>query len=175
MNHLDSKLMKKVLIEAGKKLKGNWLLMGGTLLPAVGLDIRSTVDIDLVSLDKELGDQTLSLMEIAESLGLSVETINSAAAFFFKKIGARKEDLILLHQGKSAIIYRPSLALYWKLKVGRLTESDLLDCQHYFHYCCGKNEAIPQAHLQKVIDHELSLRPSSDRASRLNKLASMID
>src|ERR1039457_2214833 len=117
MKKLDSKLMKKFLVKAGDLLKGDWLLVGGTLLPAVGLDVRATVDIDIVSLNANgkkgpIEDQTLGLMEIAENLDLGVESINQAAAYFLKKCGYKKEDLISLHKGKKAHIYRPSVQLY---------------------------------------------------------------
>lgn len=48
MKSLDTKLLKEFLKRAGERLHGDWLLVGGTLLPAVGIDSRSTTDIDLV-------------------------------------------------------------------------------------------------------------------------------
>ena len=79
MNSLDSKLLKQFLTLATQQLRGRWLLVGGTLLPAVGIDTRSTVDIDLVGLGDKEKLQNLELMKIAEQLGLSVESINQAA------------------------------------------------------------------------------------------------
>ena len=92
MKALDSKLLRSFLKEATSKLKGEWILIGGTLLPAVGLDVRSTVDIDIVNLDPD-SDQALKLMELAEQLGLGVETINQAAAFYVHKLGFTKADI----------------------------------------------------------------------------------
>lgn len=117
MIQLNTQLLKKFLKLAGDSLKGDWLLVGGTLLPAVGLDIRSTVDIDLVGLGEREAAQSLELMELAEKLGLGVETINQAAAFFVHKAGYKKADLLTLYKGKSATIYRPSILLYWRLKL----------------------------------------------------------
>src|SRR5438552_100562 len=127
MKSLNSKLLSDFLKLAGIKLKGRWLLVGGTLLPAVGLEIRSTVDIDLIGISDKEAAQSLELMALAESLGLPVETINQAAAFFLKKIGFQEADLLPLHKGKNATIFRPSIELYLRLKIPRLSASDLLD------------------------------------------------
>ena len=81
MKGLDHKVMKKFLKLAGARLSGDWVLLGGTLLPALGVDHRVTIDIDLAHKDQD-GSQTLELMQIAEDLGLPVETINQAGAFF---------------------------------------------------------------------------------------------
>lgn len=163
---LDSKLLKEFLKMAGSKLEGNWLLVGGTLLPAVGLQVRTTVDIDFVGLGKKESAQSLELMELAESLGLSVETINQAAKYFVEKVGYEKEDLIPLVSGKKATIFRPSISLYWKLKVGRLSETDLIDCQHYLGYCRGQNDKIDEGNLLKILNNAEKITSSSQEQSK---------
>ena len=50
---LNSTLLTEFLKRAGERLYGEWLLVGGTLLPAVGIDVRATVDIDLLGLGKK--------------------------------------------------------------------------------------------------------------------------
>lgn len=51
MKTLDSKLVKYLLQRAEKSISGEWILVGGSLLPALGLDYRSTLDIDLIGLE----------------------------------------------------------------------------------------------------------------------------
>ncbi len=172
MKNLNPALLRKFLRVAGDKLKGKWLLVGGTLLPAVGIEIRSTVDIDLIGLGEREMTQNLELMELAESLGLAVESVNQAAAFFLKKTGYMLEDLLVLHKGKQATIFRPSLALYWKLKAGRLTESDFEDCRHYLRYCRGQNDVEDRAGLKAWLAREAKI--AGGRAPRLLKLHEML-
>lgn len=174
MKTLDAKLLREFLRMAGDTLSGDWLLVGGTLLPAVGLDVRATVDIDLIGLSDEEGQQTLELMKIAETLGLSVETINQAASYFLKKVGYKKKDLIGLHQGKKAMIYRPSAELFWRLKVPRLSEADLLDCQHYYHYCVGHQDEINNANLLVTLRQAIALEPTQEKLERLRKLKAIV-
>lgn len=151
MKALDAKLLQKFIKSAGRRLKGEWLLIGGTVLPAVGIDIRTTVDIDIVGLGAAEAAQNLELMTVAEELGLPVETVNQAGAFFVRKTGYRPDELILLHRGASASIYRPSLGLYWKLKVARLSESDLEDCRHYLRFCTKQKDKIDKKSLMKFL------------------------
>ena len=66
MKELSSKLLKKFLIQAGKTLEGEWILIGGTVLPLLGLDFRITTDIDLIPLNKKSNNEsTLALMKLA--------------------------------------------------------------------------------------------------------------
>lgn len=69
MKTLDPVLLKKFLKIAGEKLTGKWVLIGGTVLPLLNSDYRTTVDIDIVSIDDENQGNTLKLMKIAESKG----------------------------------------------------------------------------------------------------------
>jgi len=172
--NLDSHLLKEFLKLAGDQLRGEWLLIGGTLLPAVGIDVRSTVDIDLLGLGTSEAGQTLQLMELAESLGLPVESVNQAAAFFLKKAGYQKSDLIVLHQGASAVIYRPSLELYWKLKMGRLSETDLQDCLRYLEFCTEVNDPVDHQRLSAWIEKAGREQPSAERRNRLKALKSRL-
>jgi hypothetical protein len=149
---LDSKLLARFLRLAGDNLKGEWLLVGGTLLPAVGIDSRPTVDIDLVRIGGGNEDQSLELMRLANSLDLSVESINQAAAFFVKQSGFKKIDLLPLYTGKSATIHRPSVELYWKLKLERFSDSDAGDCLDYYAYCKNQNDPINVKALKTLLD-----------------------
>jgi hypothetical protein len=55
-----------------------------------------TVDIDMVNLNaKASNSNSLQLMEVAEQLGLPVETINQAGSYFLSKIDDVQEHLVL--------------------------------------------------------------------------------
>jgi len=175
VKNLDSKLLNKFLGHCGDSLEGDWLLLGGTLLPAVGLNIRSTVDIDIVHLEsKESKNQTLALMDIAEKLGLGVESVNQAAAYFLEKCGYKKEDLILFHKGRKARIFRPSVALYWKLKVNRMTESDLTDCLHYYNYCLGQKDKIQTSQLKMILESTAGQEMALQKRDRIKVLMDLV-
>lgn len=76
MKSLNTQILSKFLKQASSSLTGEWILVGGTLLPALGLNVRSTVDIDLIPLTKKDNSQTLELMKLTKSLNLPIETIN---------------------------------------------------------------------------------------------------
>lgn len=175
MKALDAKLLSQFIKKAADKVEGEWLLVGGTLLPAVGLDVRATMDIDLVSLSKRDNEGGLQLMKLADALGLSVETINQSAQFFVNQLQFTKKDLKVLKKGKKATIYRPSLELYWKLKCGRLSESDLTDCLHYLRFCEDQNELKSLAPLKTFIKKQIinSSNPAKDK--RLKRLLTSIE
>lgn len=170
MTPLDSKLLKKLLDAAVKKLDGEWILLGGTLLPALGVETRPTVDVDLVCLQKSSNEQNLKLMALAESLDLPVETINQAAAYFLNKTGYNRDDLIVLKKSRRATLFRPTVSLFWKLKIPRLSESDMSDCIHYLKFCRDRGETLKITALKKLIERALHECPTADRAARLTEL-----
>ncbi|HPI40032.1 MAG TPA: hypothetical protein PLJ21_04460 [Pseudobdellovibrionaceae bacterium] len=170
MKVLNSKIMKEFLNKASQRLKGEWLLVGGTLLPALGLDIRATADIDFIGLSSLEQGQQLELMQIAEDLGLSIETVNQAALFFVEKAKISKGDKILLLQSKNNKIYRPTVEFYWKLKLARFSETDLLDCQHYYQWAQHFGDAIDRNKLLKLISEVLKQPCSKEKNLRMEKL-----
>lgn len=174
MKNLNARLLREFLKQAGNSLTGNWLLVGGTLLPAVGLDVRSTVDIDLVGLGEKERGQGLELMRLCDALGFPVETINSAATFFVNEVGFDKSDILPLYRGSSATIHRPTVEFYWKLKLKRLTEGDQLDCQHYLQYCKGRNDPIPSEKLKAMVQAHMRREPDPEKRSRLKILAEIV-
>lgn len=162
MKVLDSEFLKIFLTTATDELKGEWVLIGGTLLPALGIDHRVTTDIDLVSINsKDSTQATLQLMELAEKLGLAIETINQAASYFLEKIPNYKDSLVLLHSGKKGKIYRPNATLYLLLKIRRLSESDLQDCLHWLKWVKKMGESLDLMRLQKAIKTEAERSESS--------------
>ena len=113
---------------AGERLTGNWVVIGGSVMALIGAEYRVTNDIDLSGPITSTQKDTLILMEIAESLGLPIEAINQAGAFFLKQIPGWEKRLIEVHRGKGAIFFRPNATLYLQLKIRRFSETDLLDC-----------------------------------------------
>ena len=64
MKALDRKLLQRFLNLAVERLQGEWLLIGGTVLPLLGVDLRTTTDIELLPLDaKDANSSLLSFME----------------------------------------------------------------------------------------------------------------
>jgi len=175
MKPLDSKILKKFLTLASDQLTGNWILIGGTLLPALGLDVRSTMDIDFVAEDTESTNQTLLLMGIAEQLKLPVETINQTGAYFLKKIPDYKERLILMKQGKQASIFRPELDLYIELKANRLTETDLQDCFSYLKFCKKKKEKFDSKKTISFLKKRIRSEKNIEKTNRLKALLDQIE
>ena len=174
MKTLDRKTLQRFLKLAGDKLSGRWLILGGTLLPLLGIEHRTTTDIDVAGLGEAERAQTFKLMEIAEELGLPVETINQAAAYFVAKIRPKDEDLVVLHQGKSATVYRPNVTLYLQLKSGRLNESDLLDCLEFLKLAKRTGEAVERRKLERFLSAEITRSENEERSRRLKQLHAQI-
>ena len=168
---LNKKVLSQFLDRAVETLKGEWLLVGGTLLPAVGLDVRATVDIDLVGLSAKESAQSLELMKLVEELKLPVESVNQAAAFFVHRAGYTKSDLLPLRQSRKCVIYRPSVLLYWKLKLARMTETDAIDCQHYLNYCIGQGDVINRREMNKALRLAAQTAASQEALERILGLA----
>ena len=56
-------------------------------------------------------------MKLSDELGLPVEAINQAAAYFVEKTGDYHKHMVTLHRGEHAVIYRQDLYLFLKLKI----------------------------------------------------------
>src|SRR5690349_9076680 len=117
MTAIRPKLILEFFEKASKRLFGDWVLLGGSVLPALGEDIRDTIDIDLAARGEMKNIPTLDFMKVAEEIGLPVEAINSAADFFLKKIPKYEEHLILLFERKGFRVFRPDVYLYVQLKL----------------------------------------------------------
>lgn len=128
MTFISSKISKRFLELAAKELKGDWVVMGGTVMILLGVKERFTVDIDLAGPKTATQAETLKLMTIAEKIGLSPEAINQAGAFFLNRIPHWEDNLVPVLKTKHFSLSRPNAFLFLQLKLGRLTESDLSDC-----------------------------------------------
>ena len=128
MTVINTKISKKFLELAAKELKGDWVVMGGTVMVLMGVNERFTVDIDLAGPKTATQADTLKLMTIAEKIGLAPEAINQAGAFFLNRIPRWEDNLVPILQTKQFSLSRPNSFLFLQLKIARLSESDLGDC-----------------------------------------------
>lgn len=128
MKTINSELLQKFLRLAGDRLSGNWVILGGTVLLLKGLNYRVTNDIDLSGPKTATQEQLIILFGIAQELGLPVESINQAGSFFLHKIKNWKNHVIKVHSGKKATFFCPTAFLFIRLKMQRLSETDLSDC-----------------------------------------------
>lgn len=128
MTKIDEKLLRRFAVKLADTLRGDWVILGGTVLPLLGISYRATVDIDVAGPRTSSQEDTLKLMEIAEGLGLSVESINQAGAYFLHRIDKYEQNLVLYHAGRKGALYRPNATLFILLKMERLSETDLTDC-----------------------------------------------
>lgn len=174
MSLLDIRKLTSFLKLAGERLSGDWVLIGGTVLPALNEEYRATTDIDVVGLNNPDQAATLQLMDIASELELPVESINQAGAYFLMKIPDFEKHLVLLHQGKRASIYRPDVLLYIQLKVGRLTETDLSDCLQYIRVAATRKESWDIKAARKLLTQAIKNEGPGERLNRLRKLDSAI-
>ena len=119
--------IQRLVEAAGEQLTGDWVLVGGALAALWFSPERVTEDIDLIAL-AERPDRRYELMDFALAQGLPLETVNSAADFFLRRVPGWTEELELLHAGPRARIFRPTATLFLLLKIGRMSEADLGDC-----------------------------------------------
>lgn len=167
---LRGKILDQFLKLMGEKLSGEWIIIGGTVLPMLGINHRITVDIDVASKNKK--EETLKLMAIADELGLSVETINQSGAYFLYQIESFEKNLLPLYKGSRSEIYRPNLWLFFELKIKRLSESDALDCLEYIKYSKKHNEVSEQdiEKIKKSINQKIQKESNKEKIKRLKSL-----
>jgi hypothetical protein len=174
MIEISTLILKRFFEQADKKMEGEWILLGGTLLPALGIHYRSTVDIDFVKKTPLAQGEQLLLMEISESLGLPVEAINPAAAYFLYKIKDFEKSLLLLFSGTSIKIYRPNLWLFVSLKLSRLSETDLSDCLKYIEYSVSHGDTKQIELLETRIGAEIDRERNPNKKKRMKDLLKVI-
>jgi hypothetical protein len=128
MSALDRALLLRFLDRAAELLEGDWIIMGGMVLPLMGVEDRVTYDIDIFCSEETTNAQTLVLLEIAQSLGIPPAAINQAGALFLMHIEDWRDNLVVVRSGAMGRILRPDVTLFILTKIGRLTERDLADC-----------------------------------------------
>ncbi len=108
-------------------LDGRWVLLGGAVVALLLDPERGTEDIDLVPYGDSPGER-LRLMEASEQAGLGVETVNSAAGYFLRRLDGWEDDVVPLFARGNFEVLRPGARLFVRSKLGRMSERDLRDC-----------------------------------------------
>jgi hypothetical protein len=137
---LGRQRLDELLTAMSERLEGDWLLIGGALVALWLEPRRVTEDIDLVGLAGSQ-EQRRQLMEFAAAAGLSIEAVNSAADYFVRRIRGWEQEIALFRGGPSARVYRPTPTLFLLLKIGRLSDQDLADCEAVF--ARARTDALP--------------------------------
>ena len=68
---------------------------------------RTTEDVDIMGLGGTPSER-LALLELADSLGLPVESLNSAADYFVQRIADWRAQLVPFRSGAKGVVYRPT-------------------------------------------------------------------
>jgi hypothetical protein len=164
---ISSHVMRKFVIAAAEELNGVWVIIGGSVLHLLDISDRQTEDIDLAGPIGSTQEESLKLMELAESFGLPIEAINQAGAFFLRKIDGWENKIIEVHQGSKATIYRPNLELFFELKLARLTEADVMDCISYLDYTVKHKEFFDRVILTQLCESKITLAEKQKYKARL--------
>ena len=154
MPTLDRDRLDAIVNAVVEKLEGDWLLIGGAIAALWFAPRRTTIDVDILGLGGTPGER-LALMELADSLGLPVESMNSAADFFVQRIPDWRKELVLFRSGPKARVFRPSTTLFILLKIRRLDERDLEDCIG----ALGTSDPIDKTRILAALD---ALPPPAD-------------
>jgi hypothetical protein len=165
----DKARIEELLAAASEQLDGKWLLIGGAAAATWFSVTRTTEDVDLMGLAGTAAER-LALMNLATSLGLPVEAVNSAADFFVRKIDGWRDELVPLVTGPRATIYRPTATLYLLLKIERLSAVDLDDCIALLDHCAATGESVNR---ERVLSRLASL-PAHTDASRNERRDSLV-
>ena len=174
---MNAKIIHKFIALAEKKLEGDWVLLGGTLLYFFNHDYRVTSDIDFVPLGKSKSNQNLlQVFEIAAELGLPVETINSAALYFLEKVPEFQKELVPIHEWKTGRILRPNLYLFFVLKLSRFSESDYLDCVEFLKIDLKEKTPETLIRIEKLIQRILKTVPKIEhqKIAKLKELNAIV-
>ncbi len=156
----DRSRIQALLELVGERLDGEWLLIGGGAAAAWFAPSRTTEDLDLIGLGGTQAER-LALMDLAVTAAIPIEAVNSAADFFVRRIDGWRDQLIALHRGSRATIYRPDATLFLLLKIGRLSAVDLEDCLALLKHVDGSNEAVDRVRVREQLR---ALPPSADKA-----------
>ena len=155
---------------AAARLRGDWVLLDGAVLPLLGLEIRVTLDIDVAGPDGATQADVVTLLEIAVECGLPPEAVNTAGAFFLRALPGWRDDLVVVRRGEHGRILRPGTTLFVRTKLDRLSTADLADCLALLRHATGQGAPPDRDRLRAEIDARLAERPHAERAGRLATL-----
>ncbi len=170
MKVLDADTLRRFVTLAGDRLSGEWLVIGGAVLPLLGVVHRTTVDIDLAGPDDAGNAQMVALMGIASELGLAPESINQAGAYFVRTIEGWRDEIVEFHRGSDATIFLPNVTLYLLLKIDRLSESDVDDCVERVRLGSRRGETIDVDRVLRRLDEKSPDGPTKGRIERVREL-----
>lgn len=159
---ITSEQYEKFLNSLVDDLEGNWVIIGGSLLAVIHAASRSTMDIDLCSIDELTNEKRISLMKLAEKAGLNIEAINPAADFFLKQIPHWRNSIVLLQSGKKGNLYRPSLELYIDLKMSRSTVTDVQDCISFLQWHIKNNIKFDRESLKRNLSEKAKINSKAN-------------
>ena len=164
---LDTTAIRALLDSAEGRLTGEWLLVGGALASIWFNPARVTEDVDLIGLAGTNAERR-ALMELASSVGLPVEAVNSAADYFVQKTPGWRGELEVLRATEHLTILRPTPTFFVVLKIGRLTEQDLDDCLLLVDFADREALAVDRERISAAI---LALPPTEDEPLRGRRAA----
>jgi hypothetical protein len=168
---LDSQTLHRFVQLAANRLTGDWVILGGAAVPLMGGPFRATLDIDIAGPKEASNSQSMILLDIATELGLPIEAVNQAAAFYLRQIEGWQDHLVLLVRGPSASIFRPDATLYLLLKISRLSEADLQDCTEAINLARRHHEPLDLRRIEEAISASGRIPMCSPaRAERLRSL-----
>ncbi len=167
---IDQTLLGRFVTLAVERLEGDWVVLGGTVLPLLGIEHRVTLDIDVAGPETAGNRELLILMGIADELGLPVETINQAATYFLHRVPDWPALLVPLQTSDKASVLRPNATLFIQLKLARLSETDLSDCLHMLGFARRTSEVVDLTRLRLVLDQQTAAGCSAGRLARLGTL-----
>jgi len=168
MKAITKNILRDFLKIAGDRLGGDWVILGGSVLPLVDLEIRVTTDIDIAGPDSTNQTDLLMLMEIADELGLGPEAINQAGAYFLRKIRYWEKSLVLIHKGKKSSFSRPNINLFVSLKIQRFSEADFDDCKAMIEYAKKIGEKIETKKLKSLVED--AIKNEETNQNRIKRL-----
>lgn len=125
---LDRDRLDAIVTAICEQLDGEWLVIGGAIVSLWLEPRRTTEDVDVLGLGGTPRER-LALLELGDSLGLPVESLNSAADFFVQRIPDWREHLVRFRSGAKGTVFRPDGTLFLLLKLRRMDERDLDDCK----------------------------------------------
>ena len=150
------------------------MVIGGCVLPILGIDQRITVDIDISGPDTADMEQTIALMKIAEDLGLPVEAINLAGGLFLRRIPGWEQNLVEVHRGPQATLHVPDTTLFLLLKLARLTEIDLDDCLAMLQLSRQCGSSLDSERIVGAIHESLGAEAPPGKRQRLESLLAAV-
>jgi len=166
----DRARIQALLTLAGERLDGEWLLIGGGAAAAWFSPGRTTEDIDLIGLGGTQAER-FALMELAVEAAIPIEAVNSAADFFVRRVAGWRDELVVLHRGSRATIFRPTATLFVLLKLHRLSAVDLDDCLALLDHCGRSHETLDRGRMRA----SLEALPSSDDLALCERRAQLLE